>query len=227
MIELNNVTKIYNKGKNNEIKALDDVSFEMNEGDMVSIMGKSGAGKSTLLHIIGCIDYCDSGVYSLNKDIIAKLPDWKLSKIRNKRVGIVLQNYGLINDLNALENVLLPLDFSFSKLKRKKKKEKALNALEMIGIKDLAYQKVNEMSGGQKQRVAIARAIANDPDIILADEPTGNLDYNTGTEIMKVFTKLNSKGKTIIIVTHEKEVANYCKRIIYLEDGKIINEEVR
>lgn len=221
MIELKNIDKTYNLGKPNAFKALDDVSLTIKDGEMVAIIGKSGAGKSTLMHIIGCIDDFESGTYILNGEDISKIKEGKRSNIRNKDIGIVMQDFALVEDYTAIENVMVPLFFSKEKSKDSKK-DRAKAALKKLGIEDLAGKRVNKLSGGQKQRVAIARAIVNNPGILLADEPTGALDVKTSAEMLGVFKELNEQGITVIIITHDMEVANACGRIIEISDGRII-----
>ena len=221
MIKLTDIVKIYNPKKSNEFEALHGVSCEIQDGEMVAIIGKSGAGKSTLLHILACIDSYQEGEYVIDDTVIKNLSEKQYAKIRNEKIGMVMQDFALVEDFTALENVLIPL--SFSKQKIKNKKEKAYQALKVVGVEDLAKKPCNKLSGGQKQRVAIARAIVNNPSMILADEPTGALDTKTSAEIMELFKSLNSRGKTIVIVTHDPKVAEQCDRIIEISDGKIIN----
>ena len=220
MIEINNINKTYNIGKSNAFQALKDVSLTIEDGEMVAIIGKSGAGKSTLMHIIGCIDDFESGTYILNGDDISSIKEGKRAKIRNKDIGIVMQDFALVEDYTAIENVMIPLYFSKGKL-LESKKSIARKALEKVGIGELASKRVNKLSGGQKQRVAIARAIVNNPSILLADEPTGALDVKTSAEIMGVFKELNEQGITVIIITHDMEVAEGCERVIEISDGRI------
>ncbi len=221
MIELKNINKTYNIGKQNAFKALTDVSLTIKDGEMVAIIGKSGAGKSTLMHIIGCIDNFEAGTYMLNGDDISKVKDSKRASIRNKDIGIVMQDFALVEDYTSIENVMVPLFFSKEKSKESKK-DRAKAALRKLGIEDLAGKRVNKLSGGQKQRVAIARALVNNPSVLLADEPTGALDVKTSAEMMEVFKELNKQGITIIIITHDMEVANACSRVIEISDGKIL-----
>ncbi|NLZ46417.1 MAG: ABC transporter ATP-binding protein [Clostridiales bacterium] len=220
MIKLNNILKIYNPKKANEFEALHGVSAEINDGEMVAIIGKSGAGKSTLLHILACIDNYQDGEYVIDDTVVKKLSEKQYAQIRNEKIGMVMQDFALVEDFSALENVLIPL--SFSKKKIKNKKEKALEALKSVGIDDLAKKPCNKLSGGQKQRVAIARAIVNEPNFILADEPTGALDTKTSAEIIQLFKELNQQGRTVIIVTHDPNIAQQCDRIIELSDGHIV-----
>ena len=220
MIKLTNIQKIYNKGKSNEFEALKDVSLTIKDGELVAIIGKSGAGKSTLLHIIACIDSYEDGKYVIDDVLVKNLSEKKLAEIRNSRIGIVMQDFALVDDFSCIENVLLPLDFAAKK--KSDRKELALAALKSVGMDGMAKKPVNKLSGGQKQRVAIARAIVNKPSVILADEPTGALDSKTAAEIMELFHELNKKGHTVIIVTHDLEIAKQCDRIIEISDGKIV-----
>lgn len=196
------------------------VSCEISDGEMVAIIGKSGAGKSTLLHILACIDSYQSGEYTIDGTLVKNLSEGQYAQIRNEKIGIVMQDFALVEDFSALENVLIPLDFAKKKIKNKK--EKALEALKAVGMGDLSKKPCNKLSGGQKQRVAIARAIVNEPAMILADEPTGALDTKTSAEIMELFKRLNKEGKTVVIVTHDPKVAEQCGRVIEVSDGKII-----
>ncbi len=223
MIKIKDINKTYNKGKSSEFHALKGLTFDIKDGEMVAIIGKSGAGKSTLLHILGAIDNYDSGSYTLDETEVGKLNSAKLAEFRNSHVGIVLQDFALIEGYTVIENVMIPL--RFSKRPRKEFKKLAMEALKQVEMDELAGKDVNKLSGGQKQRVAIARAIVNDPNFILADEPTGALDSKTTEAILEVFKKLNEQGKTVIIVTHDLEVANSCKRVITIGDGLIISDE--
>lgn len=220
MLKIENLTKTYNYKKSNAFTALKDVSLDVEDGEMLAIIGKSGAGKSTLLHIIGCIDKFEKGSYIIDGTDVHSLSDNKLAKIRNEKVGIVMQDFALIDEYSVIENVMIPLNFSKKKLG--KPKELAMKALERVGLANLAKKPVSKLSGGQKQRVAIARAIVNDPSFILADEPTGALDTKTSSEIMELFTELNKSGKTVIIITHDLTVADKCKRKVEISDGRII-----
>lgn len=221
MININSLSKEYVMG-DNKLLALDKVDLSINEGDFVSIMGSSGSGKSTLMNIIGCLDVPSSGNYLFRDNDISTLNSNKLAELRNKDIGFVFQNFNLLPRLNALENVVLPL--LYSGLNLKERNRLALEALENVGLKERVKHKPNQLSGGQQQRVSIARAIAGSPKLILADEPTGALDSKTGLEIMKILNDLNSQGITIVLVTHEDDIANYGSRIIKMKDGKIIED---
>ncbi len=220
MIKLDNIVKIYNPKKANEFEALHGVSAEIKDGELVAIVGKSGAGKSTLLHILACIDNYQGGEYVIDDTVVKKLSESQYARIRNEKVGMVMQDFALVEDFSALENVMIPLNFSKKKIKNKK--AKAMEALKLVGIEELAKKPCNKLSGGQKQRVAIARAIANEPSMILADEPTGALDTKTSAEIMELFKNLNKQGRTVVIVTHDPLVAQQCDRIIEISDGEIV-----
>ena len=189
---------------------------------MVAIIGTSGAGKSTLLHILGFIDKYDSGSYSIDGALTQKMSGKKMANYRNEKIGMIMQDYALVEDYSVFENVILPLDLSNKKMNRKEKRQRVMDALVLVGMDQLIKKPVKNLSGGQKQRVAIARAIVNSPSFILADEPTGALDSNTSDEILELFLELNQKGKTIVIVTHDPKVAEKCQRIIRIEDGKVI-----
>ncbi|RLI74378.1 lipoprotein-releasing system ATP-binding protein LolD [Archaeoglobales archaeon] len=214
-IRLENVYKIYRIGKQ-EVKALDGISFSIKKGDYISIMGPSGSGKSTLLNLIGCLDKPTEGEIFIDGVNIFSLNDDELTIIRRDRIGFIFQKFNLIPTLTALENVELPMIFNGGR-----KREKAIKLLEMVGIGDKINSKPAELSGGQQQRVAIARALANNPSIILADEPTGNLDSRTGSEIMNILEDLNKRGRTIVMVTHDPSIAEYSEKIIKIRDGRI------
>lgn len=224
VIELKNITKKYFIGEENEFKALDSVDITINKGEFVSIVGASGSGKSTLMNIIGALDRPTSGKYLLDSQDISEMKDNQLSKIRNKKIGFVFQTFNLISRVNALKNVEVPM--MYAGIPAAKRRERALELLKMVGMGDRVKHQPNELSGGQKQRVAIARAMVNDPEIILADEPTGALDTKTGHLIMDIFHKLHDEeGKTIVLITHSPELALETDRIITLSDGKIVSDK--
>lgn len=220
MIKARNLCKTYRLGEV-DFAALAGVDLEIAEGEMVAILGSSGSGKSTLMHILGCLGRPDSGTYILADEDVSKLSSNRLAEIRNRNIGFVFQTFNLLPRLNALENVELPLLYAGVS----EAKAPAQKALQIVGLKDRIYHEPSQMSGGERQRVAIARAIVTNPAIILADEPTGNLDSKTGSEIMDIFDQLHSQGRTIIIVTHENEVAKHCQREIHIRDGKITNRQ--
>jgi len=221
MIELVDVKKIYPMGKL-EVNALNGVSISIKEGEFVSIMGPSGSGKSTLMHIIGCLDKPSIGDYFLNGKKVSELNDDELSSIRNKSIGFVFQTFNLIARQTCLYNVELPL--VYAGMHSKERRERAIEVLTEVGLLDRVRHRPNELSGGERQRVAVARALVNEPMVILADEPTGNLDTKTGSEIMELFNALHDKGKTVIVVTHEKEIAELTDRIVHIRDGLIVND---
>jgi len=223
VMKIEKMTKTYHLGKV-KVEALRGVSFEINEGEFVSIMGPSGSGKSTLMHIIGCLDYASEGKYFLAGQDVSKLNDNQLALFRNKKIGFVFQQFNLLPRATNLRNVELPL--IYSGVPARERKKIATQALQDVGLSDRISHRPNEISGGQKQRVAIARALVNQPSIILADEPTGNLDSKTGLDILNMIQKLHDEGNTIILVTHEPEIARYARRIIHLKDGLIDSDEV-
>lgn len=220
LIKMEGIKKSFNIGKENELEILHGIDFDVNEGEFVSVVGQSGSGKSTLMNIIGLLDRQTSGYYELNKVDISKLKDSELSAYRSKKIGFVFQNFNLIPRSNALKNVELPM--TYAGVPKKERTERAERLLEIVDMKDRMNHLPNELSGGQKQRVAIARAMANDPDIILADEPTGALDSKTGRTVMDLFHKLNEVEKrTIIVITHNLELAEEATRIYKMTDGNL------
>lgn len=221
MIKVEHLNKYYING-DMKLHALKDLSFHIGKGEFVAIMGSSGSGKSTMMNILGCLDKNSEGKYILDGIDVSKAKDAELCKIRNVKIGFVFQAFNLLSKLTALENVELPL--IYAGVGKKEREAKAKDVLKKVGLEDRMHHKPNELSGGQKQRVAIARALVNEPAIILADEPTGNLDSVSEQEIMELFASLNKQGKTIIIVSHEPEVAKYVKRILLFKDGKIIRD---
>ncbi len=223
LIDLDVIVKTYQMGLT-IVRALRGVSLQINEGEYVAIMGPSGSGKSTLMNVIGCLDTPTSGSYRLNDEEIANLKDDELAHIRNKQIGFVFQTFNLLARANAFHNVELPL--IYSGLPPKERKKRVEEALRAVNMEDRATHRPNELSGGQRQRIAVARALVNHPSIILADEPTGNLDSETGEEIMSLFNDLHQQGNTMIIVTHDPIVAKYAHRIIHILDGKINSDEI-
>jgi len=220
MIKITNLHKSYNIGKN-KLHVLKGLNLSIGAGEMVSIMGSSGSGKSTLLNILGILDSYNEGEYVLNNTLIKKLTETKAAKLRNQYLGFVFQSFNLISYKNATENVALPL--YYQKVNRKERMKRANQFLEMVGLDDRAEHLPSELSGGQQQRVAIARALVSNPKVILADEPTGALDSATSNEVMNIFRTVNKQGITVILVTHEEDIANQSDRIIRLKDGEIIN----
>ncbi len=223
LIRIENLTKIYQLGQV-QVRALNNVNLTINKNEYVAIMGPSGSGKSTLMNILGCLDVPSEGRYILNDQDVSNLTDDELAHIRNKEIGFVFQTFNLLPRATALHNVELPLIYNGTP--RVRRRELAMQALERVGLADRAMHRPSELSGGQRQRVAIARALINNPSLILADEPTGNLDSKTGEEIMQIFNELNEAGNTIVLVTHEEDIGRRCKRLIRLLDGEIINDEM-
>jgi putative ABC transport system ATP-binding protein len=218
IIETTGISKVYKMG-NNIVNALQSISISIDKGEYVAFMGPSGSGKSTLMNIVGCLDSPTAGSYMLNNQIVSEMTENELAMIRNKEIGFVFQTFNLLPRASALENVALPL--IYAGYGRDDREEMAMAALESVNLADRYHHKPNELSGGQRQRVAIARALVNNPSIILADEPTGNLDTKTSYDIMNLFQDLHDKGNTIILVTHEDDIAHYSHRIIRLRDGKV------
>lgn len=220
VIKMKDINKVYRMGSS-EFKALDNVNLTINKGEYVAIVGPSGAGKSTLMNIIGCLDTATSGEYILD-ELNTKCSDSKLAEIRNKKIGFIFQNYNLLPKLNVLENVELPL--LYLGVSSSKVRQKAIEALKKVGLETHIKHKPTELSGGQKQRVAIARALVTEPQIILADEPTGALDSKTGKEVLQMLKDLNKEGNTIVMITHDKEIASDAKRMITVRDGRITSD---
>jgi putative ABC transport system ATP-binding protein len=223
MIELSNITKTYRMGEM-DITVLSGISLKVQSGELIAIMGPSGSGKSTLMNIIGCLDRPTSGTYHFENREISTLSDDELAAVRNGKIGFVFQTFNLLPRFSALKNVEVPL--IYSGVPARLRSERAMPVLQKVGLADRMTHKPTELSGGQQQRVAIARALVNNPPLLLADEPTGNLDSRSGSEILDILTSLNRQGVTIMIVTHDKDVAARCRRVINLKDGQIINDQV-
>lgn len=221
LVEVKELTRIYMMGET-EVRALRGVSLNVDHGEFMAIIGPSGSGKSTLMHLLGCLDRPTSGQYLLDGTAVEELQDQELSRLRNQKVGFVFQTFNLIPQLNLMENVEVPL--VYMGMERSQRQELSLKMLEAVGLGHRCYHRPNELSGGENQRAAIARALVTEPDIILADEPTGNLDTKTGTEIMEILENLNAQGTTIILVTHELSKVNWARRVIYMQDGMIRRE---
>lgn len=224
LIDLRNVFKIYGEGLESEVRALNGVDLKVDSGEFVAIVGASGSGKSTMMNILGCLDIPTYGEYRLAGELVSELPDKKLSRIRNRQIGFIFQGFNLIPALNAIENVELPL--IYQGIHGTKRREMALEALERVGLEKRMNHRPSEMSGGQQQRVAIARAIAARPSILMADEPTGNLDSKTGEHVMKIINQLHDEGVTIILITHDMSMAEVAWRTVHMKDGSIIEDKV-
>jgi putative ABC transport system ATP-binding protein len=224
LIEAHDLVKVYPMGSE-EVRALDGVSLRISRGEYVAVMGPSGSGKSTLMNLIGCLDTPSAGTFLLNGREIGRMEDNELAAIRNLEIGFVFQTFNLLARTTALQNVELPL--VYAGMGRTERHRRARETMEMVGLTDRMHHRPSELSGGQRQRVAIARALVNNPSIILADEPTGNLDSRTGDEIMELFYKLNGTGNTLIVITHEEEIARLAKRVILLRDGKVVEDRVQ
>jgi len=221
IIHVNHLTKIY-KMENMETVALSDVSFNINQGEFVAIMGPSGSGKSTLMHILGALDIPTSGQYILDGENVEKLTDDELADIRNRKIGFIFQAYNLLPRTSAMKNVMLPM--LYAGIPEIERKEKAIKMLKMVGLENRMEHNSNQLSGGQQQRVAIARALVMNPSILLVDEPTGNIASAQANEIMAIFQELNEKGHTIVMITHEPDIAEHAKRIIHIRDGKLVED---
>ena len=220
MIEFKNVTKVYNAKKGNAYEALHGVNMKIEDGELVAIVGKSGAGKSTLLHILACIDTYEDGEFYIDDMLIKNLCEKQMAQIRNEKIGLVMQDYALVEDFTAMQNVMLPMDFAKKKRKKKDRKAEAMEVLRQLKLEEFADKTVSQLSGGQKQRVAIGHY----PEVLLADEPTGALDSTNAQAIMELFHMIHEKGTTVIIVTHDMEIANECDRKIVIADGCIVEE---
>ena len=224
LIEIRDLVKVYDMGSV-QVQALAGVDLDVERGEYVAIMGPSGSGKSTLMNLIGCLDTPSSGSYRLNDNLVNELDDDELARIRNREIGFVFQTFNLLPRSTALENVEVPM--VYGGIPRQQRRERAREVLEMVGLADRMDHQPNELSGGQRQRVAVGRALVNNPSILLADEPTGNLDSRTGEEIMALFDRLNASGNTIILVTHEEDIAAHAKRVVRLRDGRVLEDQRR
>lgn len=222
MIELHSIKKLFQNGEE-IVTAIDNVSLSIKRNEFVAVMGSSGSGKSTLMNVLGCLDTPSSGQYILDNQDVASLTDDELSRIRNEHIGFIFQTFHLLPKLDVVENVKLPL--RYTDIESEEGTKRALDLIERVGLSHRKNHKPNEMSGGQRQRVAIARALINQPSVILADEPTGNLDSKTSSEIMDLLTELHQRGQTIIMVTHEDEIAEYAQRVIIMKDGQVVGEK--
>jgi len=225
LIDIRNTYKIYNEGRENEIRALDGVTLQIDRGEFVAIVGQSGSGKSTLMNVLGCLDIPTYGEYYLDGTDVTALSDKELARIRNREIGFIFQGYNLIQELDALENVILPL--IYRGVPAWERKDIAMAALERVSMADRARHRPGEMSGGQQQRVAIARAIAADPPIIMADEPTGALDSKTGRHVLEILRELYRAGTTVLLITHDENIAANAKRVVRLSDGRIISDQLQ
>ena len=224
IIHLDGIRKSYYMGRQ-ELQVLKGIDLDIYKNEYVALMGPSGSGKSTLMNILGCLDSPTAGKYVLNGQDVSKMPDDQLAEVRNKEIGFVFQQFNLLPRLTALENVALPLVYAGTS--RKLRTEMAMEVIQKVGLEDRSHHKPNELSGGQCQRVAIARALVNNPSLILADEPTGNLDTKTSNEIMEIFSQIQAAGNTVVLVTHEEDIANYARRIVRLRDGLIESDKQR
>lgn len=222
LIDIDDITKIYQMGAE-EVRALNGVTLDVRHGEYIAIMGPSGSGKSTLMNVVGCLDTPTSGSYVLNGESVGEMTDDELAAIRNREIGFVFQTFNLLPRVNCMQNAELPL--IYAGLSKAERRERATEALRNVGLGDRLDHKPNELSGGQRQRVAIARALVNHPSLILADEPTGNLDTETGTEIMRLFESLYRQGNTLLVVTHEEDIAHHARRVIHLRDGRLVRDE--
>ncbi len=226
IIELVDVTKVYGAG-DIRVVALDKVNLKIAEGEFIAIMGPSGSGKSTLMNILGCLDRTTSGTYMLAGEDVSNLNRAQLADIRNRRLGFIFQSYNLLSRTRAIENVMMPMEYDRRDHRSGSERQKAaMKSLELVGLGDRARHFPNQLSGGQQQRVAIARALINEPALILADEPTGNLDSHSGDEIMELLSELNRQGRTIVMVTHDEEIAHYTKRVVVIRDGKVESDRL-